>query len=162
MSAQDVSSSAWLAGFRGDALTTAIAISLAEDPSSDPNAHCLNCAGVSEDSRGPWQINVNAHPQYASVDLYNPVLNAQAAYAISSGGTNFNPWSTFIYGTYKTYLAQAATLAASVSGSPPASTPAPPSSSLPSTYPPTLNPVKNPRVAVLAAFGLVAAVIVFS
>lgn len=47
-----------------------------------------------EDSRGLWQINTRAHLQWAVRDLYNPRVNAQAAIAISSDGSNWGPWTT--------------------------------------------------------------------
>jgi hypothetical protein len=69
----------------------------------DPRAHCLNCAGVREDSRGAWQINVYAHPQYSNWNLYNLDTNATAAVQVfqSSGP---RAWSTFQNGTYVQYL----------------------------------------------------------
>lgn len=49
-----------------------------------------------EDSRGLWQINIksNAHPEYASANLYDPMVNAKAAIAISRNGTQWSQWST--------------------------------------------------------------------
>jgi hypothetical protein len=49
-----------------------------------------------EDSRGLWQINIksNAHPEYAHANLYDPMVNAQAAIAISRNGTQWSQWST--------------------------------------------------------------------
>lgn len=87
---------AYNAGFRGEALVYAVAVSLAEDGSGNPNANYTSSA-TGEDSRGLWQINVQpgAHPEYASSDLYDPATNAAAAYAISQGGTNWSPWSTW-------------------------------------------------------------------
>lgn len=41
----------------------------------DPNSH--NTSG--EDSRGLFQINLNAHPEYATYDLFDPVVNATIA-----------------------------------------------------------------------------------
>lgn len=118
MSAQDVANVAAQAGFSGQSLIYAIAVSLAEDPASDPNAHYTSLI-TGEDSRGYWQINVQstANPQYASVNLYDGLTNAQAAYAISSNGTNFSPWSTWTNGAYQAYLSQAQQLAASVNSS---------------------------------------------
>jgi len=55
-------------------------------------------------SIGLWQINLRAHPEYNAVSLYDPNNNAQAAMKISSGGTNWKPWSTFNSGAYKKYL----------------------------------------------------------
>lgn len=91
------------AGFSGSALPIAVAIALAES-GGNPNAHCLNCLGVREDSRGLWQINVNAHPEYAGANLYDPSTNGAAAYAVSSGGSNFRPWSTYKSGAYRSFL----------------------------------------------------------
>ncbi|MDE2097945.1 MAG: response regulator transcription factor [Patescibacteria group bacterium] len=79
------------------------------------SAHCLNCAGVPEDSRGLWQINLNAHPDWANQNLYDPAVNAQAALAISNGGTNFNPWTTYTNGCYRQYLTGAAPASSPVS-----------------------------------------------
>lgn len=85
------------AGFAPARAAIATAIALAES-GGDPGAHCDDCfPGVHEDSRGLWQINVVAHPQMAGWNLYDPATNARAAFAISNGGRNFTPWST--YGT---------------------------------------------------------------
>ena len=46
-------------------------------------------------SVGLWQINLAAHPQYDVQSLHNADYNASAAFAVSSGGTNWQPWSTF-------------------------------------------------------------------
>lgn len=86
---------AYQVGLRGGALQRAVAIAGAESV-WNPNAHCLNCVpGVREDSRGLWQINVDAHPQYADENLYDPVTNARAMLAVSSGGKDWTPWSTY-------------------------------------------------------------------
>lgn len=61
-------------------------------------------------SIGLWQINAAAHPQYDPTSLHDPNTNAAAALTISSGGTNFQPWSTFTSGAYQQFVpaAQAA------------------------------------------------------
>src|SRR5579883_909606 len=86
------------------AAPTAAAICAAES-GGDPNARCLNCAGVVEDSRGLWQINVatGANPQYAGWDLYDPATNARAALALSRNGDDWSDWSTYRSGTYQAY-----------------------------------------------------------
>lgn len=58
-----------------------------------PAAHAKTAR---EDSRGLWQINVksNAHPEYAGANLYDPMVNARAAVAISRNGTQWSQWST--------------------------------------------------------------------
>lgn len=76
------------AGFTPDQATTWTAIALAES-GGDPSAHNPN----GEDSRGLWQINLNAHDNKWG-DLYDPVTNARAAYEISMQGTDMRPWTT--------------------------------------------------------------------
>jgi hypothetical protein len=55
-------------------------------------------------SEGLWQVNLHAHPSYDPTKLFDPVYNAKAALAISSGGSNWHPWSTFNSGAYQKYL----------------------------------------------------------
>lgn len=57
-----------------------------------------------EDSRGLWQINARAHPEFAGHDLYNPVENARAAFAVSHGGGDVSPWTTTHGGLSARYL----------------------------------------------------------
>jgi len=106
------------AGFTGDALVKAVATALAETrghPTS--NAHNPH---PPDDSYGPWQINMFGpmgparRKQFgltSNTDLYNLDTNAKAAYAISSGGKNFTPWSTFTSGLYLAYMPRARTAA---------------------------------------------------
>lgn len=118
MSAQDMAQCAYNAGFRGDALVTAIAISLAEDGSSDPNAWCQNCIrGYVEDSRGYWQINVNVWTGFGN--LFDGQTNANAAWVVSRQGTVWTDWSTYNDGAYLAHIGQAQALAAQVGGSAP-------------------------------------------
>lgn len=104
MNASQIAQVAAQAGFPASAIPIAVAIALAES-SGNPGARCSNCLGASEDSRGLWQINVKAHPQYAAVNLYDPLTNAQAALAVSGGGSNWSPWTTFKTGAYRKFLA---------------------------------------------------------
>lgn len=75
------------------------AIALAE---SSGNRFARNVT-PKEDSRGLWQINVRAHPQYAHANLTDPRVNAQAAVAVwrSQG---LGAWSTYTNGSYQTAL----------------------------------------------------------
>lgn len=77
-------------GFPDPALAAAIAMA---ESGGDPNAY------NTEGSYGLWQVNINFHQQFQSDPsvLFDPTTNAQAAFQISSGGTNWNPWSTFKY-----------------------------------------------------------------
>ena len=47
---------------------------------------------------GYWQINGGHGPAMAT---YNPIGNAKAAIAISSNGTNWRPWTTYVTGAYR-------------------------------------------------------------
>ena len=46
-----------------------------------------------ERSFGLWQVNTLASPQYDEARLLDPAYNAQAAYALSRGGTSWTPWN---------------------------------------------------------------------
>ena len=65
------------AGFRGIYLEPAVRIAYCES-GFDTDAH--NTSG--EDSRGLFQINVNAHPEYSNYNLFDPNVNATVAYQI--------------------------------------------------------------------------------
>jgi hypothetical protein len=88
---------------------TAAAIAMAET-GGNPDAVGDTSITPPYGSVGLWQINVAAHPQYDPQALHDPNTNAAAALAISSGGTNFQPWSTFNSGAYQQFVpaAQAA------------------------------------------------------
>src|SRR4051794_32076735 len=111
-------------GFSPTAAIMATAVALAES-GGNPAAHCHNCfPGVTEDSRGLWQINVDAHPDMAGWNLYDPKTNARAAYSISSGGRSFGAWSTYTNGAYRNTLPQVYSgLGITAGAQPPASAP---------------------------------------
>lgn len=75
-------------GFPDPALAAAVAMA---ESGGNPNAY------NTEGSYGLWQIDVVYNQSYASNPsvLFDPVTNAKAAYAISSKGTNFRPWTTY-------------------------------------------------------------------
>jgi hypothetical protein len=95
------------AGFSPEQAVTFAAIAKAES-GGNPNAH--NPRG--EDSRGLWQINVRADQARATKwgNLYDPLSNARAAYAISNQGRDMRPWTTThdrnkgTAADYRTYL----------------------------------------------------------
>jgi len=60
------------------------------------------CSGPNGTSKafGLWQVNVTYNPQYDPTQLLAGSYNAQAAFAISSKGTNWNPWTTYRTGAY--------------------------------------------------------------
>jgi len=80
----------YVSGFRGADLETAVLISECES-GFDTNAHALTDR---EDSRGLMQINVYAHPQWISRDLFDPYINGETAYQLySSRGGSFQDWT---------------------------------------------------------------------
>jgi hypothetical protein len=92
------------AGFaQGNPLVLAIAIALAES-GGDTGAQHRDANGTTD--YGLWQIN-SVHAQYKPSDLLAPAGNAAAAYTISGGGTNWNPWTTFKNGAYAQHLGDA-------------------------------------------------------
>jgi uncharacterized protein YgiM (DUF1202 family) len=98
------------AGLRGNPLVTAVAVALAEsgcNPSATGyNGPTAGCASGSTD-RGLWQINNCYHPTVSDACAYDPQCNANAAYSISGGGSNWTPWSTYNNGVYAGYLSAA-------------------------------------------------------
>jgi hypothetical protein len=111
-SAEQIYGFARRAGFSPDESATMTAIALAE---SGGNSRSHNPHG--EDSRGLWQINALAHQDLAAkYDLYDPLQNAKAAYAVSHSGADVSPWTVTHGGTAARYLryredAQAAAVA---------------------------------------------------
>ena len=101
---------AFQAGFHGQGLRTAIAVALAES-GGNPSAHNQNSNGSID--RGLWQIN-SVHVQYDPIKLFDPAYNAQAAFQISSGGNNWNPWTTYTNGRYRTFVSRANSAAVSI------------------------------------------------
>src|SRR3712207_6747725 len=95
------------AGFSGDRLVTAVAVGMGES-SCRPDAYLSNgptkgCPNGSVD-RGLWQINSCWHPSVSKSCAYDAQCNANAAYRISSGGTNWKPWVAYTSGRYEDYL----------------------------------------------------------
>lgn len=90
------------AGFSGSALTTIVAIAIAESGlQTDIRGH------TDSRDRGIVQINSFWHPEVSDACAFDPQCAFQQAYRISQAGTNFNQWNTFTGGAYKQYLAQA-------------------------------------------------------
>ena len=103
------------AGFSGKNLETAFAVVLAE---SRGNARDYNPHGLDK-SYGLFQINMNNNdPRNPGMgtrrlkqfglrnnsELFDPSINARAAYQVSNHGTWWKPWSTYNDGTFLKYL----------------------------------------------------------
>lgn len=112
LSAVQIARHAYRAGFRAHALTTAVAVALAES-NGDPTAHN---AVPPDNSYGLWQVNMigalgpDRRQEFglkSNDQLFNPDRNAHAAWEISDHGHDFRPWSTFTNGAYTSHLAAA-------------------------------------------------------
>ncbi|SRR6266852_6283942 len=113
--------------------TIATAIAMAES-GGDTNAINPGHPGDPEYSVGLWQINIRAHPEYSIARLKDPQQNATAMFAISSGGTNWNPWGTYTSGAYRAFLSRATALAPTTPTPTPTTTYQPQTSSTPSGF----------------------------
>jgi hypothetical protein len=101
------------AGFTGQAAQTMYGIVMAES-GGNATAHNGN-ANTGDNSYGLAQINMLGSMGPARLrefglssndQLYDPATNLRVAYALSDGGKNFTPWTTYTRGTYKQYLGQ--------------------------------------------------------
>lgn len=91
---------------------TAAAVAMAEsrgNPSAYGDAQYGGSVGL-------WQVNLPSHPQYDAASLYDPWTNARAALAISSGGSNWQPWTTYRTGAYLPYMPAVPTMVFVVGG----------------------------------------------
>ena len=104
---QQIAAVAAAAGFSGDDLATAVAVALAESGGNPQAYNPERAAGApaGKGSFGLWQIYLNAHPEFAGQNLFDPQTNAAAAFAVySAAGNSFRPWSTFTAGSYLAQL----------------------------------------------------------
>ncbi len=101
----DAAHYALAAGFEDEAAVTVLAIAWAES-SGIPTA----CWGNKQDGiiwswdRGILQINNYHHPLITDDCAFDPACAFQAAFKISSSGTDFTPWTTYRTGDYQNYL----------------------------------------------------------
>lgn len=111
-----IAGAAKAAGFSGTNLAKAVAIALAES-GGNPNAHN---GKAPDNSYGLWQINMIGslgparRKQFglsSNNALFDPQVNARAAYAIAGGGKTFRPWTTYTSGAYLRFMSRANTAA---------------------------------------------------
>ena len=110
LSAPQLQAYAAAAGFSGADLATAAAVALAES-GGNPSAYNPETAAGTPDGQGSyglWQIYLNAHPEFAGLNLYDPQTNANAAYQVYAAAGGFSPWSTYNSGAYLRYLSSPA------------------------------------------------------
>lgn len=113
LSANQIASVAAGAGFTGESLVISIAVALAESSGNELVINYLGCTGL-------WQVYQSvhqpAHPSWTTSWLQNPANNAAAAYVLSSGGANWQPWETFTNGMYVSHLSDAQVAAGAPDG----------------------------------------------
>lgn len=85
----------------GEPMYTCCSIAMAES-SGRTDATNQNDNGTTD--RGLWQINDVHDDKMPGADRYDPEVNAQLMAQISSGGTNWQPWSTFNSGASLDHL----------------------------------------------------------
>ena len=104
---------AWNAGWRGEDVLTAVAVSIAENPAGDPEVIS------STQDVGLWQINIPTWAaQFGGVQaLMVPGNNADAAFWIQQHH-GWSQWTTYRLGLHQQYMARAAA-AAAVAANPP-------------------------------------------
>lgn len=105
LSASQIAGYAQNAGVSGQNVSIATAIALAEsggvtDVQSKPNTNGTVDLGL-------WQINSVHQDLLNNADWRDPAQNAKMMFSISSGGTNWKPWSTFTSGAYLAHLSAA-------------------------------------------------------
>jgi hypothetical protein len=85
-------------------MVVAVAVAMAES-SCNPSAEYVNSNGCVD--RGLWQIDNCAHPNVSDTCAYQTQCNADAAYTISTEGTDWSPWSTYESGVWENYISDA-------------------------------------------------------
>lgn len=101
LSAREIAGAARGAGFRGRALTIAVAVALAE---SGGETTAVNHDSNGTTDYGVWQINSVHTSVLRQGSWSDPNDNAAMAFAVSNGGTDWTPWSTFSDGSYLAHM----------------------------------------------------------
>lgn len=94
LSAAQIAGYAAGAGFKGQALTNAVAVALAES-GGDPRAVGVNSDRHRSRDRGLWQINDYWHRNVSDAQAFDPAAAARHAFRISKGGRDWSPWTTW-------------------------------------------------------------------
>lgn len=111
LSPNEIAFVAQAAGFTGDDLVTAVAVSLAES-GGDTDVLARSTVGdnVGNRDHGLWQISNRWHPEkLAEMGPWrNPFVNARMAFKIySDAGKKFTPWKVFGSKGYEQFLPDA-------------------------------------------------------
>ncbi|WP_194919726.1 ricin-type beta-trefoil lectin domain protein [Catenulispora rubra] len=85
-------------------IVVAIAVAMAES-SCNPSAVNINSGG-SED-RGLWQMNSVYHSEVSKACAFQIQCNANAAWRVSNHGADWNPWSAYANGSWRSFVGDA-------------------------------------------------------
>merc|ERR1719183_3399798 len=97
----------WLqAGGNSGNCADAVSVAMAES-GLNTQARNVNTDSHHSVDRGLWQINNYWHPEISDSCAYSAACNAKGAYSISSGGSNWTPWSTWNNGAARQHYAAA-------------------------------------------------------
>jgi peptidoglycan hydrolase-like protein with peptidoglycan-binding domain len=114
-----IAQAAQRAGFPLSEIPTAVAVSLAENRTADPEATHVNSDRHRSVDRGQWQINDywNAHLFAIYKPWTDPDVNAQMAFEVfKEAGHQWTPWATYNDGDHLKYLARGRAAAAALNG----------------------------------------------
>lgn len=109
LSREQIAMYARSAGLSGGAVDIAVAVALAESGGRTDAHNPI----PPDDSYGLWQINMlgSLGPDRrrklgisSNRQLFDPAVNARAMAMISSGGSNWKPWSTYTNGAYRRHM----------------------------------------------------------
>jgi len=125
MNLAEITSLAASTGLRGEQLATAVAIAgwqgSPHPAESGGNPAAVGDLGLVDGKWGPsiglWQVRSlhadrGTRRERDQDALRDPAFNARAMYKISSGGSNWRPWSVYKNGIYERNMAQARAAAA--------------------------------------------------
>jgi len=104
ISAGQIAAAARQAGLPCNTIVTATAVALGESEGYLAATHVNDDGSV---DRGLWQINSYYWPMYSTECVFDAACNAKAMAAISSNGSNWQPWLAYTNGRYKMFLAEA-------------------------------------------------------
>jgi hypothetical protein len=130
LSAREIAEYAYQAGFRGERLTQAVAVAIAEsngvtgatgdtslvDGKWGPSIGLWQIRSLQPSQRDRYPAEYPLRERHANLD---PLTNAKHAFAISNGGRDWSPWSTYGGPRYHEVMDRARAAAQAVSKHPP-------------------------------------------
>lgn len=109
LSIDEAATYAMAAGFKLDGLVKILCIAIAESALNPAATNTNNNTPPSTD-RGILQINSYWHSEVSDACAFDPACAFKEGYRISSQGTNFNSWSTYVNGAWSRFESQVRTV----------------------------------------------------